>query len=116
VTTAELKVKKEEKEKERLSLAGGAAFPFSLVLDPDWSFLEKALFGALLSRAREAMHVYTRDKAALRQSVMQLGERKSVWELVQITRKSKPQFRCAMKPDLRAARQMEIVREIGMER
>ena len=69
-----------------------------------------------LSRAREAMHVYTRDKAALRQSVMQLGERKSVWELVQITRKSKPQFRCAMKPDLRAARQMEIVREIGMER
>jgi ATP-dependent exoDNAse (exonuclease V) alpha subunit len=31
-----------------------------------------------LSRAREGMHVYTRDKAALRQSVMQPGERKSV--------------------------------------
>jgi hypothetical protein len=28
-----------------------------------------------LSRAREAMHVYTRDKVALRQSVMQPGER-----------------------------------------
>ena len=34
-----------------------------------------------LSRAREAMHVYTRDKVALRQSVSQPGERKSVWEL-----------------------------------
>jgi hypothetical protein len=29
------------------------------------------------------MHVYTRDKAALRQSVMYPGERKSVWELAQ---------------------------------
>src|SRR5215831_7239452 len=36
-----------------------------------------------LSRAREAMHVYTRDKPALRQSVMYPGERKSVWELTQ---------------------------------
>ena len=36
-----------------------------------------------LSRAREAMHVYTRDKEALRQSVMYPGERKSVWELAQ---------------------------------
>src|SRR5580700_11716419 len=36
-----------------------------------------------LSRAREAMHVYTRHKAALRQSVMHPGERKSVWELIQ---------------------------------
>jgi hypothetical protein len=34
-----------------------------------------------LSRARDSMHVYTRDKAALRQSVMQPGERKSVWSL-----------------------------------
>jgi hypothetical protein len=33
-----------------------------------------------LSRAREAMHVYTRDKSELRQSVMHPGERKSVWE------------------------------------
>ena len=31
----------------------------------------------------EAMHVYTRDKEALRQSVMYPGERKSVWELAQ---------------------------------
>jgi hypothetical protein len=31
-----------------------------------------------LSRALSAMHVYTRDKAELRQSVMQPGERKSV--------------------------------------
>jgi hypothetical protein len=64
-----------------------------------------------LSRARDSMHVYTRDKAALRQSVMYLGERNSVWELVQALRSSKPQSR-----DLWAARQAEIVREIGMER
>jgi hypothetical protein len=69
-----------------------------------------------LSRARESMHVYTRNKAALRQSVMQPGERKSVWELVQSVRKSKVQSRDRMMPDLWAARQAEIVREIGMER
>jgi hypothetical protein len=46
-----------------------------------------------LSRAREAMHVYTRDKAALRHSVMHPGERKSVWELVQALRKSTVQSR-----------------------
>jgi ATP-dependent exoDNAse (exonuclease V) alpha subunit len=45
-----------------------------------------------LSRARDSMHVYTRDKAALRQS------------------------RNRMMPDLWATRQAEIVREIGMER
>jgi hypothetical protein len=28
------------------------------------------------------MHVYTRDKAELRQSVMQPGERNSVWEFI----------------------------------
>jgi hypothetical protein len=43
-----------------------------------------------LSRARDAMHLYPRDKVALRQSVMQHGERKSVWELVQALRRSKP--------------------------
>jgi hypothetical protein len=32
-----------------------------------------------LSRARAAMHVYTRSRTALRQSVMQAGERESVW-------------------------------------
>ena len=69
-----------------------------------------------LSRARAAMHVYTRNKTALRQSVMQHGERKSVWELLQATRKSKPQSRPAMMPDLWTARQIEIVREMGMER
>jgi hypothetical protein len=69
-----------------------------------------------LSRARAAMHVYTRDKAALRQSVMLPGERKSVWELVQVLRRSKPQSRDRMMPDLWAARQAEIVREMGMER
>jgi hypothetical protein len=69
-----------------------------------------------LSRARDAMHVYTRNKAALRQSVMQPGERKSVWELVQPMRKSKSQSRHAMMPDLWAARQTEIVRAMGMER
>jgi ATP-dependent exoDNAse (exonuclease V) alpha subunit len=69
-----------------------------------------------LSRAREAMHVYTRDKAALRQSVMYPGERKSVWELFQALRRSKPQSRNRIMPDLWAMRQAEIVREIGMER
>jgi len=69
-----------------------------------------------LSRARDAMHVFTRNKAALRQSVMQPGERKSVWELVKDERRWDYQSRAAMMPDLWAARQAEIVREIGMER
>ena len=69
-----------------------------------------------LSRARDSMHVYTRNKAALRQSVMQPGERKSVWELVQPMRKSKPQSRHGMIPDLWAVRRAETVREMGMER
>ena len=68
-----------------------------------------------LSRARDAMHVFTRNKAALHQSVMQPGERKSVWELVQPMRKSKPQSRHVMVPDLWAARPAEIIREMGME-
>ena len=69
-----------------------------------------------LSRARDAMHVYTRDKAALRQSVMYPGERKSVWELIQALRRSEPQSRNRMMPDLWATRQAEIFREMGMER
>jgi hypothetical protein len=69
-----------------------------------------------LSRARGAMHVYTRKKAALRQSVMQSGERKSVWEFIQALRKSKLQPRDRIMPDLWAARQAEIVRGLEMER
>jgi len=69
-----------------------------------------------LSRARDSMHVYTSDKAALRQSVMKPGERKSVWELVQSMRNSKSQSRHRLIPDLWAARQAEIVRDTGMER
>ena len=69
-----------------------------------------------LSRAREAMHVYTRDKAALRRSVMHPGERKSVWELVQALGTLKPQSTDRIMPFLWAARQAEIVRETGMER
>ena len=53
-----------------------------------------------LSRARDSMHVYTRDKAALRQSVMYPGERKSVWEVIQALRTSEPQSRNRMMPDL----------------
>jgi len=56
-----------------------------------------------LSRARDSMHVYTRDKAALRQSVLQPGERKSVWELVKAAQQSNSQSRHAMMPDLWAA-------------
>ena len=69
-----------------------------------------------LSRARDAMHVYTRSKEALRRSVMQPGERKSVWELVQGERRSDYQSRPAMALDLWAARQAEIVPGIEMER
>jgi hypothetical protein len=69
-----------------------------------------------LSRARDAMHVYTRNKAALRQSVMHPSERKSVWELVQALRRSKSQSRDRMMPDLWAARQAEMDRGMGMER
>jgi hypothetical protein len=69
-----------------------------------------------LSRARDSMHVYTRNKATLRQSVMQPGERKSVWELVQAMRKSNPQSRDRMMPDLWAARQAEIVSQMTLER
>ena len=69
-----------------------------------------------LSRAREAMHVYTRNKAALRQSVMYPGEHKSVWELVQALRMPKLQSRNRMMLDLWAARQAEIDRGMGMER
>jgi len=69
-----------------------------------------------LSRAREAMHVYTRDKAELRQSVMHPGERKSVWEFIQALRKSTLQSRYRIVPYLSATRQAEIVRVIGMER
>jgi hypothetical protein len=47
---------------------------------------------------------------------MQPGERKSVWELVQAVQKSKVQSRDRMMPDLWAARQAEIVRDVGMER
>jgi hypothetical protein len=68
-----------------------------------------------LSRARDAMHVFTRNKAALRQSVMLPGERKSVWELVQAVQRSNSQLRHAMMPDL-WARQAEIDRAMGMER
>jgi hypothetical protein len=69
-----------------------------------------------LSRARDAIHVYTRNKAALRQSVMQPGERKSVWELLQPMRKSKPQFKYGMMLDPWATGRAEIVRGMGMER
>ena len=68
-----------------------------------------------LSRARSAMHVYTRDKAALRQSVMHPGERKSVWEFIQALPKSTRQSRDRIVPYLRATRQTETVRE-GIER
>jgi hypothetical protein len=67
-----------------------------------------------LSRAREAMHVYTRDKAALHQSVMYSGERKSVLEIVQVLRRSTLQSRDRTMPNLWAARQAEIVHGMGM--
>ena len=58
----------------------------------------------------------TRDKAALRQSVLQPGERKSVWELVKAAHQSNSKSRTAMMPDLWAAREPEAGRATGMER
>jgi hypothetical protein len=69
-----------------------------------------------LSRARHAMHVYTRDKKGLRESVMHPGERTSVWEIVQALRRSKAQSRNQLIPGLWAAQQNEIERGIGLER
>ena len=68
-----------------------------------------------LSRAREEIHVYTRDKTELRQSVMQPGERKSVWEFIQALRKSTVHSRDRIVPYL-WPRQTEILRDMGMER
>jgi hypothetical protein len=69
-----------------------------------------------LSRAREAMHVYTRDKEALRQSVMYSGERKSVWELGQALGRLKPPSRDPIMLALLTARRAKRVRDLGMER
>jgi hypothetical protein len=67
-------------------------------------------------RCRDAMHVYTRNKVALRQSVMQPGERKSVWDLVQALQRSKLQPKDRKMPDLWATRRAEIGRDVDMER
>jgi conjugative relaxase-like TrwC/TraI family protein len=69
-----------------------------------------------LSRAREAMHVYTRNKLELSQSVMQPGERKSVWELLQALQRSKAQPGDRKMPDLWATRQARIDRDMEMDR
>ena len=69
-----------------------------------------------LSRCRDAMHVYTPNKVALRQSVMQPGERKSVWDLVQALQRSKLQPKDRKMPDLWATRRAEIGRDVDMER
>ena len=69
-----------------------------------------------LSRAREATHVYTRKKTALRQSVMHPGERKSVWELVQALGRLKPHPRGRKMPDLWATRRARIDRDMEMNR
>jgi hypothetical protein len=53
-----------------------------------------------LSRARESMHVYTRNKLELHQSVMHPGERKSVWELIQDLGRLKPQSKDPIMPFL----------------
>jgi hypothetical protein len=58
-------------------------------------------------RTPSAVKYYTRDKAGLRQSVMYPGERKSVWELIQALRRTEPQSRNRMMPNLWATRQAE---------
>jgi hypothetical protein len=69
-----------------------------------------------LSRARVAIHVYTRDKVSLRQSVVNPGERKSVWELFQALQGSKPQSRHRKIPDLWATREARMDRDMEMDR
>jgi hypothetical protein len=69
-----------------------------------------------LSRAREAMHVYTRNKLELRESVMHPGERKSVWELLQALQRSKPTARDRKMRDHWATRQARIDRDMEMDR
>jgi conjugative relaxase-like TrwC/TraI family protein len=69
-----------------------------------------------LSRARDSMHVYTRNKLELRQSVMHPGERKSVWELLQALHRLKAQPRDRKMPDVWATRRAEIDRNTDMER
>jgi hypothetical protein len=69
-----------------------------------------------LSRARDSMHVYTRNKLELRQSVMHPGERKSVWELLQALHRLKAQPRDRKMPDVWATHRAEIDRNMDMER
>ena len=69
-----------------------------------------------LSRARDSMHVYTRNKLELRQSVMRPGDRKSVWELLQALHRLKAQPRDRKMPNVWATRRAEIDRNMDMER
>jgi conjugative relaxase-like TrwC/TraI family protein len=69
-----------------------------------------------LSRARDSMHVYTRNKLELRQSVMHPGERKSVWEVLQALQRSKPNPRDRKMPDLWAVGRAEIGHDMEVER
>ena len=69
-----------------------------------------------LSPAQEAMHVYTRDKAELRHSVMYPGERTSVWELLRVLRRSNPQSRDRTMPNFWAALHAKVDRGMEMER
>jgi hypothetical protein len=62
------------------------------------------------------MHVYTRNKLELHQSVMQPGERKSVWELLLALQRSKPHPRDRKKPDLWATRQVRTDRDVEVDR
>src|SRR5215471_18566147 len=66
-----------------------------------------------LSGAREAMHVYTRDKEALCQSVMYSGERKSVWEIARSLGRLKLQSRY---PIMAALLKHPVRKGFGMER
>jgi hypothetical protein len=69
-----------------------------------------------LSRAREAMHVYTRNKLELRQSVMRPGERKSVCELLQDLQRSKPQSRDQIKHNPSVIHRAKNDRDMEMDR
>ena len=105
------------KQVEKATIGAGKTIASLSPTDASVKDLRKAKgWYVSLSRAREAMHVYTRNKLELRRSVMQPGERKSVWELLQALQRSKPQPGDRKMPDLWATRQARIDRDMEMDR
>ncbi len=92
--------------------------PVSAATTGGWKSIEYRRFRGRGDYSTLRVGLYRRlglRKAALRQSVLQSGERKSEWELVKAAQRSNSQSRRAMRPDL-WAREPEAARATGMER